>query len=169
MPSTRTLAVFDRWDGLYASIELLPGESVYAVRDVDGDALDEALLGRGEMYGLNYASRMRLVSLKGGSLRVLHDFGVGYVHSFMDDMGHNRTITIPVIYYTPRGDGETPEFHVDFYRADCAESAGCGFMPKPGAWAYFKSGNLSESDLPGPASQWSLPYFVHGSPAPALP
>ena len=169
MPSTRTLAVFDRWDGLYASVGAMQGEGVYAARDVDGDALDEVLLGRGEIYGLNYVVRMRLVSLKGGSLRVLHDFGITYIYSFADKMGHDRTITVPIIYYTPRGDGETPEFQVDYYRAGCSDSAGCGFMPKPSAWRYFRSGVLSESDLPEPASPWALPGRVHGSPSPALP
>ncbi len=170
MPPSQLLAVFDRWDGLHASVNALPGDGVYAVHDVDGDDVDEVLLGRGEMRvgdkawadylkevnealldrgemrGLTYVSKLRLVSLKGGSLRVIHDFGVGYIYSFSDPVGNDRVITIPVIYYTPRGDGETPEFHVDFYRASCRKSEGCGFMPRPSAWRYFKSGSLSENE-----------------------
>ena len=146
LPATRLFAVFDRWDELHASIPALPAGSVLEVRDVDGDDVDEVLLGWSEMRGTTYVSRLRLASLKGGGLRVLHDFGIGYLYSFTHPLGDDRVITIPVIYYTPRGDGETPEFHVDYYRASCRKSEGCGFMPRPSAWRYFKSGSLNEDD-----------------------
>jgi hypothetical protein len=169
IPRTRVYAVFDSWDGLYASFEVQPSEYVYAVRDVNGDDVDEVLLGHGEMRGYNYVSRMRLVSLNGGSLRVLHEFGIGYVYSLADSRGDDRIITVPVIYYTPRGDGETPEFQTDFYRAYCFKGGGCGFMPKPSEWAYFKSGGLSESDLPGFMPPWVLPDLNSYNPSSAHP
>ena len=145
-PPSGMLAVFDRWDGLHATAGSLPGELVAAVRDVDGDALDEVLLSRGEMQGAKGVFRMRLVSLRGGVLRELHDFGVCYVYSFAQPFDGDRVVTIPVIYYTPRGDGRTPLFEVDFYRADCPKSAGCGFLPRPSEWLYLKSGRLNEGE-----------------------
>lgn len=143
---TKLLAVFDRWDRLYASIKPLPGEGVVAVADVDGDDIEEVLLGRSELKGTRYITRMRLVSLKDGQLRVIHDFGVGYIFTFSEGLGDERVITIPVIYFTPRAVGETPEFHVDFYRASCSKAAGCGFMPRPTAWEYLKSGSIGEDE-----------------------
>ena len=145
LPPSQLFAVFDRWDGLHATVPAPFREGVHEVRDVDGDDVEEVLLGRGERRGTTTFVRMRLVSLKGGGLRVVHDFGIGYMYSFAGNP-EDRVITIPVIYYTPRGDGETPEFHVDYYRARCRKSEGCGFMPRPGAWRYFKSGSLNEDD-----------------------
>lgn len=166
VPSSRIFAVFDRWDGLYARIEALPGEYVLAVRDVDGDDIDEVLLGRGELRETSHVSYVRLVSLKGGRLRVVQDFGVSSIYSFRDESGARRVVTIPVIYYVPRGDGETPEFYVDNYSAECAKDDGCGFLPKPSVWQYLKSGPLTEGDIPRPGPDWTLPYFTPGRPSP---
>lgn len=146
VPPSMRLAVFDHWDGLHATFDALPDEGIYAVRDVDGDDVEEVLLGRGEMAGPKGVFRLRLVGLRGGRLRVVHDFGVGYVYSFGDPVGDERVITIPVIYYTPRGGGGTPLFEVDFYRAGCSKAAGCGFFPRPGEWRYLKSGPLGEGE-----------------------
>jgi hypothetical protein len=146
-PSTEMFAVFDRWDGLHASFDSPGGESVYVVRDVDADGVDEVLLSRGEMRGTKGVFSLRLVSLRGGRLRVLHDFGVGYVYSYEQSFfGDERVITIPVIYYTPRGDRELPSFEVDFYRGFCSRGEGCDSLPRPGRWRYFKSGRLEEGD-----------------------
>jgi hypothetical protein len=59
-------------------------------------------------------------------------------------------ITYPVISYAPRGAGQTPEFYVDFYRADCRYDAGCRFWPQAEFWQYYKSGRLDETDLAAP-------------------
>lgn len=144
-PSSEVLAVFDRWDGLHASLDSPPGDSVYVVRDVDADGVDEVLLSRGGMKGSTGVFSLRLVSLRGGRPRVVQDFGPGYVYSPGSYLGEERVITVPVIYYTPRG-GETPLFEVDFYRAYCSKSEGCEFLPRPGEWRYFKSGRLEEKD-----------------------
>jgi hypothetical protein len=142
VPPSRMLAVFDRWDRVYATFKPLERESVYEVCDVDGDAVDEVLMARGELRDNAYVVKLRLVSLKDGSFRVIHDFGLSAIFTFDGE----RVITLPVIYYTPRGQGETPEFHVDYYRAVCRKSEGCNFMPLPTAWQYLKSGTLSELD-----------------------
>jgi hypothetical protein len=145
-PPSEVLAVFDRWDGLHASFDLPPGDSVYVVRDVDGDDVDEVLLSSGEVKGTKGVFSLRLVSLKGGRLRVVHDFGVGYVYSFEQSFfGDERVVTVPVIYYTPRG-GETPSFEVDFYRGYCSKRDGCDSLPRPSEWRYFKNGRLDEKD-----------------------
>lgn len=164
--ATHMLAVFDRWDGLYARVELPHDESVLAVRDVDGDDVEEVLLGRGELRETSHVSYMRLVSLKGGRLRVVHDFGVTGIYSFGDESGPRRVVTVPVIYYVPRGDGEAPEFYVDNYGAECAKDDGCGFVPRPGVWQYLGSGPLTEGDIPRPGPGWNLPYFTPGRPSP---
>ena len=139
---TRVLAIFDRWDKLYASFEVELGDSVLAVRDVDGDGVDEVLAAHAERSRVNYVMTLRLLSFKGGGMRVVHDFGIGFAYSAADEAGLGRIITVPVIYYTPRGGGELPEFQTDYYRMDCDETKTCGFMPGPAAWRYLKSGRL---------------------------
>jgi hypothetical protein len=165
-------ALGDRTDEVKRRIhpKLFPGGylehygHVLEVRDVDGDDVDEVLLGRSEMRGMTYVSRMWLVSLEGGRLRVVHDFGVSGVYSSKDELGNDRVIIIPVIYYTPRGDGRTPEFHVDYYRASCWKSEGCGFAPRPSAWQYYKSGSLGEGDYSAP--QFVEEFFTLGDAYP---
>ena len=153
-PTHEMLAVFDHWDGLHAAFEVPAGNILQPVRDVDGDGVDEVLLMHGEMEGNKGVFSLRLVSLSGGRLRVVHDFGVGYVYSLGSDSGDGRVITIPVIYYTPRGEGQTPEFEVDFYRAECNKSEGCDGFPRPGAWRYLKSGRLDEADIEAGSKPW---------------
>jgi hypothetical protein len=138
------LAVFA--DGqLRASVNTLNGTGVYGVQDTDGDGVDEFLLASFDpMMGWKMVTKLRLVSLKGGSLRVVHDFGVSCVYECLDEFCGKTVITIPVIYYTPGAAGRATRYQVDFYRARCEHDKGCDGWPRPDAWEYYKSGSLDE-------------------------
>jgi hypothetical protein len=130
---------------LRASINTLLGDlKDDRMHDTDGDGVHEVLLGRTEIKGLSFVTTMRLVSLKGGEPRVIHDFGPAYIISCVDQFCRDPVIITPVITYTPGVGGNSPEFQVSFYRATCRKSEGCKFWPPADAWEYFSSGSLNK-------------------------
>lgn len=129
---------------LRVSVNTLIGSEVYGVQDTDEDGVNELLLASGEFKRWSFVTKLRLVSLKGGVMRVVHDFGGVSVHACEDMYCRNTVITIPVIYYTPGGAGGATRYDVDFYRARCDHDKGCNGWPRPDAWEYYKSGSLDE-------------------------
>jgi hypothetical protein len=144
--------VIYRGDKLYAVATAQLAETIYVVQDTDGDGVDELLLAQAnfDFAHKSVITQMKLISLQGGTRRTIYDFGPVYIYALVDDFGNDVVITLPFISYVPLGACQPPEFHIDFYRADCRHNAGCKFWPRADKWQYFKSGQLSERDYAAP-------------------
>jgi hypothetical protein len=137
------LAVY-RGRALLNSFNTLFGSVVYVVPDVDGDGVDEVLMSRHEHDGPSGdAERFRLLSLKGGVLRVVHDFGAVGGHYRRDEARKVYEIEVGVLSYAPGRGGRPPDFRTELYRGRCrigpntsgiAEPDNC--WPRPDEWEY---------------------------------
>jgi len=119
---TYRLAVFE--NRLIASGPSSGGDHIDAVKDVDGDGVDEILIsGCAFGQGVEECSA-RLLSLAGGPVRTVQDFPEVY----SDTCGSTRDsgIRASVIRFAP---GHPPEFFAEEYQAAC---------PKPGQKPKFE-------------------------------
>jgi hypothetical protein len=145
------LAVY-RAGALHASVNTLFGEVVYVVPDLDGDGVDEVLMSRHEYYGPSGdARRLRLVSLKGGAVRMVHDFGAVGGHHRWDEARRAFRIEAAVLSYAPGREGRPPEFRTELYRGYCRVEPGStvgpepdNCWPRPEEWEYVGGGGANE-------------------------
>ncbi len=146
IPESRRFAIYGD-DKLRAAVKASGEEKIYkVVPDTDGDGVDELLLARGvEHVQWSFPVQLQLITLKGGTRRLLHDFGVAYVYGHADFL-QEIIITIPLIYCVPGSATHAPEYHAHFFRASCRRDAGCKDFPPPGTWRYYKSGRLKLPD-----------------------
>jgi hypothetical protein len=125
------LAVY-RGRALRASFNTLLGGVVYVVPDTDGDGVDEVLLSRHEHDGPSGdAERLRLVSLKGGGLRVVHEFGAVGGHYRWDEARGLYEIEVGVLSYAPGREGRPPDFRTELYRGRCRMQPNTSGIPEP--------------------------------------
>ena len=140
------LAVY-RGRALHASVNTLLGEVVFVVPDIDGDGVDEVLMSRHEHDGPSGdASIYRLVSLKGGELRVVHDFGAVGGHHRWNEAARAFSIEVAVLSYAPGREGRPPDFRTELYRGRCRVEEGSttgpepdNCWPRPEEWEYVGS------------------------------
>jgi hypothetical protein len=137
------LAVY-RGPMLRASFNTVLGTDVYPISDLNGDGVDELLLARDEHDDCGGFMRFSLVSLKGGELQVLHDFGTVGAHYRWDNSTNNYAIEVAVLSYIPKEDGQQPDFYRDIYRGHCKVTDRRGFpepdncWPTPDAWIHVR-------------------------------
>ncbi len=130
---TTQIAIF-RDKRLIASLNGFYGD-VAAVRDVDGDGIDELLMvgsgfGQGEL-----SMTAELLSFSGGREHLVHDFDVIYDNSCPGLSG--RSIEAAVITYEAASRGHSPNFFTYIYRSRCLNR-------EPGLkdFHYLKTGSM---------------------------
>ena len=127
------LAVY-RGPVLRASVNTVSGTDVYPIGDVNDDGVDELLVARDEHDYSGGFVRFSLVSLKGGELRLIHDFGTVGAHYNWDNSTNDYAIEVAVLSYIPKEHGQLPDFYCDIYRGHCSVIDGRGFPEPENCW-----------------------------------
>ena len=129
-----TQLVVYRGPTLKASFNTLLGEDFIPVGDLNGDGVDELLLARDNYDEAGGVMRLTLVSLKGGELQLLHDFGTFRPHYVWNDLTKRYDIEVGVLSYSPNGTGRQPDFHCNVYLGNCEITEGKTFPNHENCW-----------------------------------
>jgi hypothetical protein len=133
---TKRLAVFSG-QKLVADVDTNFKKSILRVSDLNGDGINELLLGGGDMNQGISVGLAALVSLADGDWQVIKDFSKTEEDS-CNSGSSDSNATASVISYVPALKGNMPEFQVDNYRAACLSGG------KLGRWKFLSSGPMPD-------------------------
>jgi hypothetical protein len=133
---TKRLAVFSG-DKLVADVDTNFKREILRTTDLNGDGVNELLLGGGDMNQGISVGVAALVELPEGKLRVIKDFGKTEENSCESGLSDSNAMA-SVISYTPAAKGKMPDFHIDNYRAKCLPNG------KLARWQFLSSGQMPD-------------------------